>query len=180
MAGGEDVYKRQVVAAIESVAGRPARLKWPNDVVLDHDGAWRKVCGLLLDSTLDPAGRLESAILGVGLNVNIPAEQLPVAPMPPISLQVAAGRPIARRPLLLALLDRLEQGYDAADAGQSPWAEWNARLITIGQAVRVSAGSSAALEGLAEGTDEWGQLLVRDAAGRQHVVAAGDVTLRDR
>ncbi len=170
-----------VAAAIESVAGRPARLKWPNDVVLDHDGVWRKVCGMLLDSTLDAAGRLESAILGVGLNVNIPTEQLPVAPMPPISLQVAAGRPIARRPLLLALLDRLERGYDAADAGHSPWAEWNARLITTGQTVRVSAaGSAAVLEGLAEGTDEWGQLLVRDAAGRQHVVAAGDVTLRDR
>ncbi len=170
-----------VADAIERATGLTARLKWPNDVMLDHDGAWRKVGGLLLDATLDATGRLEWAILGVGLNVNVPAAALPAAATPPISLQIAGGRPIPRQPLLLALLEELERRYDAADAGRSPWAEWNARLMTIGRLVRVSAaGSSAALEGLAEGTDEWGQLLVRDAAGRQHAVAAGDVTLRGR
>lgn len=174
-----------VAAAIEATTGRAARLKWPNDVVLDHDGAWRKVCGLLLDTTLDAAGRLESAIIGIGLNVNIPAADLPAAAAPPTSVQIACGRPMPRRPLLLALLDQLERRYDAADAGHSPWGEWNARLITIGQAVRVSAAGGAAagglfIDGLAEGTDEWGQLLVRDVTGRLHQVAAGDVTLRGR
>lgn len=174
-----------VVEAIEAVTGSPARLKWPNDVVIDHEGEWRKVCGLLLDSSLDVAGRLESAVIGIGLNVNVPAAALPPAPLPaatpPTSLQIACGRPVPRRPLLLTLLARLERRYEAAAAGRSPWAEWNDRLVTIGQRVRVSAaGGADALDGLAEGTDEWGQLLVRDAAGRRHAVAAGDVTLRGR
>jgi len=34
------------------------------------------------------------------------------------------------------------------------------------------------VEGIAEGTDEWGQLLVRDMTGQLHTIAAGDVTLR--
>ena len=31
-----------VAEAIEAVAGLPARLKWPNDVLIEHDGQWRK------------------------------------------------------------------------------------------------------------------------------------------
>ena len=34
--------------------------------------------------------------------------------------------------------------------------------------------------GVAEATDEYGRLLVRDAAGQVHTIAAGDVTLRLR
>lgn len=177
-----------VAEAVEAVAGLPARLKWPNDVVLpdgvagDKGRAWRKVGGLLLDTTLDPTGeRLESAILGIGLNVNIHADALPAAATPAVSLLVAGGRPVPRRPLLIALLDRLERHYDAALDGRSPAEAWAGRLVTLGQRVEVTiGGSSAPLAGMAEATDEWGQLLVRDDDGRLHAIAAGDVSLRGR
>jgi BirA family biotin operon repressor/biotin-[acetyl-CoA-carboxylase] ligase len=169
-----------VAEAIKAVAGLPARLKWPNDVLIEHDGQWRKVCGLLLDATLD-GERLATAIVGIGLNVNVPAGDLAAFATPATSLLAAGGRPVARRPLLAALLARLEHAYDAADAGQSPAAAWSARLQTLGQAVTVSAaGSAVPLAGVAEGVDEWGRLLVRDAAGRRHTITAGDVTLRTR
>lgn len=66
-----------VAEAIESTTDLTALLKWPNDVLLQHRGEWRKVCGLLLDISLDPAGRVQSAVLGIGLNVNIPDAALP-------------------------------------------------------------------------------------------------------
>jgi BirA family biotin operon repressor/biotin-[acetyl-CoA-carboxylase] ligase len=169
------------VEAIEAVAELPARLKWPNDVVLDQDGRWRKVGGLLVDTALDNDGRLASAVLGLGLNVNIPAAALPSAAMPPTSLMIAAGRPVARRSLLVALLESLERRYEAARRGESPLLEWKARLVTLGQPVTVSAaGAGEPLAGAAEDTDEWGHLLVRDETGRLHTIAAGDVTLRSR
>jgi BirA family biotin operon repressor/biotin-[acetyl-CoA-carboxylase] ligase len=169
------------VEAIEAVAGLPARLKWPNDIVLDQGGRWRKAGGLLVDTALDNDGRLASAVLGLGLNVNIPVAALPPAAMPPTSLMIAAGRPVARRPLLVALLESLERRYEAARRGESPLAEWKARLVTLGQAVTVSPASAGEpLAGTAEDTDEWGRLLVRDDTGRLHTVAAGDVTLRSR
>lgn len=173
-----------VVEAIEAITGLPAQLKWPNDVVLASGGTgeWHKVCGLLLDATLAPAGdRLESAIVGIGLNVNIPATALPVAATPATSLLVAGARPVSRRALLLVLLERLERHYEAAVAGHSPVGAWAARLITLGRPVVVtSVESSSSFTGMAEGIDEWGQLLVRDATGALHTVAAGDVTLRGR
>ncbi|MBP6016340.1 MAG: biotin--[acetyl-CoA-carboxylase] ligase [Candidatus Promineofilum sp.] len=176
-----------VAEAIEEVTGISAGLKWPNDVVLADDAAddsaaesWRKVCGLLLDVTFDAAGdRLQSAILGIGLNVNIPAAALPEAATPATSLLVAGGRPVARRPLLVTLLRRLEGHYEAALAGRSPVDAWSARLVTLGRRVIVTAADTAApLRGTAEAVDEWGCLLVRDDAGRRHTIAAGDVSLR--
>ncbi len=172
--------------AIEAVAGLAVALKWPNDVVLRQGDGWGKVGGVLLDAALDGDGRLAQAVVGIGLNVNAPAGALPdpsVTPgaLPAAGLLVAAGRPTPRRALLVALLERLEAHYAAADADHSPHAPWNARLITLGQPVRVSAaGSAAPLAGVAEATDAWGRLLVRDAAGTLHTVAAGDVTLRNR
>lgn len=173
-----------VAEAIEQVAGLPARLKWPNDVVLaaGEPGEWSKVCGLLLDATLAPSGeQLESAIIGIGLNVNIPAAAMPQTASPATSLLVAGGRPVSRRALLVAVLERLERHYDAALDGRSPADAWAGRLVTLGRRVEViSPGQPAPLAGTAEGVDEWGQLLVRDAAGALHTVAAGDVTLRGR
>ena len=174
-----------VAEAIEEVAHIPARLKWPNDVVLAEAsdsaaGLWRKVCGLLLDVTLDAAGvHLESAILGIGLNVNIPAAALPDAATLATSLLVSGGHLVGRRPLLVALLRRLEWQYEAALAGRSPVEAWSERLVTLGQRVTVTAaGTAAPLRGMAEAVDEWGCLLVRDDAGVRHTVAAGDVSLR--
>lgn len=169
-----------VAEAVEAVAGLPARLKWPNDVLLEHEGEWRKAGGLLLDAALN-GDQLTTAILGIGLNVNVPAGVLPDFATPATSLLAAGGQPLSRRALLAELLARLERHYEAADAGQSPAAAWSARLITLGRAVVVSAaGTAAPLAGVAEGVDEWGRLLVRDAAGQLHTVAAGDVTLRAR
>lgn len=192
-----------VAEAIESTTDLTALLKWPNDVLLQHRGEWRKVCGLLLDISLTPAGRVQSAVLGIGLNVNIPDAALPdlarlaqaatppTVAVPPAtglspttvlsatSLQAVSGRAIPRLPLLVNLLLRLEHHVDAALGGRSPAAAWSERLITLGNPVRVTAsGAAEPLLGVAESVDEWGCLQVRGADGILHTIAAGDVTLR--
>lgn len=169
-----------VAEAIETVTGLNVRLKWPNDIMILQAERWAKVAGLLLDAVVGDRETLESAILGIGLNVNIPAEALPEAVTPATSLLVAGSHPVARRPLLVACLERLEARYEAAERGHSPSVAWNERLMTLGQPVTVTAaGTGETVAGVAEATDEWGRLIVRDAAGRRHTIAAGDVTLRE-
>jgi BirA family biotin operon repressor/biotin-[acetyl-CoA-carboxylase] ligase len=169
--------------AIETVAGIPVRLKWPNDLLVEVNGAWRKVGGLLLETRLDPSGNVTTAVLGIGLNVNQAADQLPDAiysPTTPTSLRLASGRTQSRRELLAACLGRLERHYEAAANGRSPQPAWRERLITLGDTVTVSIdGLTPSLEGVAEDVDPWGCLLVRDQSGRLHTIAAGDVTLRE-
>lgn len=169
-------------AAIADCTGLEARLKWPNDLVLWQQGAWRKTSGLLLEAEWGANdrlanGRLTSAIIGIGLNVNLNPTDLPATAT---SLQIVAGQPVARLPLLCRLLQQFEQRYETAAAGESPHREWANRLVTLGEQVVVTAvyANTPPLEGFAEATDNWGQLLVRDACGTLHAVAAGDVTLR--
>jgi len=168
-----------VAEAIETETGLPVSLKWPNDVVIKSDGLWHKVCGILLEGYVSPERRLEYAILGIGINVNIAADHLPASVRPATSLLVVGGRPVSRLALLVELLQSLEQNYEMVDRGSSPQPSWNERLITIGKRVEVGrVGQVDPLVGMAVGTGEWGELLVRDGDGQLHTVAAADVTLR--
>ena len=93
-----------VARALLTVTGIDASLRHPNDVVV----AGRKLVGVLPEAS---AGRV---VLGIGVNVNQTIDELPVQTVkPPTSLRVELGREIERAPLLAAILDELERGYDA-------------------------------------------------------------------
>lgn len=55
-------------------------LKWPNDVLIDG----RKCAGILLESSLSPAGLVETLIVGMGVNIHAP-------PPDRVGLQSVAG-----------------------------------------------------------------------------------------
>jgi BirA family biotin operon repressor/biotin-[acetyl-CoA-carboxylase] ligase len=93
-----------VARALRSETGVDASLRHPNDVVI----AGRKLVGILAEA------RTGRVVLGIGVNVNQPAEELPADTVkPPTSLRVELGREVERAPLLAAILVELEQGYDA-------------------------------------------------------------------
>lgn len=163
---------------IRQHTGVAVGLKWPNDVVVQDATSWRKVGGILVEGTL--AGEhLTTAVVGLGLNVNLAAADLPQTALQATSLLVESGAEVARWPLLHTILQMLEQLYEAAVAGQSPHPAWAAELLTTGQqvVVRTAVGELVA-EGVATGVDDIGQLLVRGDNGRLQVIPAGDVSLR--
>ena len=80
-------------------------------------------------------------------------------------------------PLLWSILQAIEVRYCAMRTGHSPYEEWAERLVTVGRSVRIT-GSGVELEGVAEGVDRNGALLLRTADGRLATVIDGDVTLR--
>jgi BirA family biotin operon repressor/biotin-[acetyl-CoA-carboxylase] ligase len=93
----------EAVAAALRDAGIDASLRHPNDVVV----AGRKLVGVLAEAS---PGRV---ILGVGVNVNHTADELPRDTVkPPTSLRIELGREIERAPLLASILHELERGYD--------------------------------------------------------------------
>ncbi|MCB9009519.1 MAG: biotin--[acetyl-CoA-carboxylase] ligase [Ardenticatenaceae bacterium] len=173
------------LAAAKAIAQHAADLavgiKWPNDVVVRQAGIWHKVSGILQEGDFSGDGRLQWAIVGIGINVNIPAAQLPASHTPATSLLAASGRPFARLALLATFLQRVEALYDAVGNGRSPHVAWQNKLITLGQPVQVTqTQTSHSFSGVAEATDAAGHLLVRDDHGQLHTVAAADVTLRPK
>jgi len=90
--------------AVAAAIGGGAVVSHPNDVMIGG----RKVAGVLPEAT---TGRV---VLGIGVNVNQRADELPRdAVKPPTSLFVELGREVERPPLLAEILARLELGYDA-------------------------------------------------------------------
>lgn len=165
-----------VCEAIEQIAGVRALLKWPNDVLL----AGQKAGGILVESATEAGsgGRLEFAIVGIGINV---AEAPPPGEVdfPATAVETQAGHPIDRLSLLRAILQRLEARYPAITAPDARTLHdaWAARLVWLGQAVLVytTAGDYA---GQAESTDPDGALVIRLDTGERVRVLAGDVRLR--
>jgi BirA family biotin operon repressor/biotin-[acetyl-CoA-carboxylase] ligase len=93
-----------VAAALREQTGVAAQLGHPNDVLIEG----RKVAGILPEATV---GRV---VLGIGVNVNQTAGELPAeTPKPPTSVRIETGREWPRAPLLAAILIELERGYDA-------------------------------------------------------------------
>lgn len=168
-----------VTEAIEARTNLTVGIKWPNDIVIQIDNVWHKVCGLLLEGNFAENGRLQSAIMGIGVNINIPLDKFPEAVTPPTSLLAATGKKFPRLPLFLDILQRLEHHYDTAVAGHSPHKTWNGRLITLNQQVSVTnINTSQTIYGRATGTTPSGELIVRDKNGNQHTIIAGDITMR--
>ena len=92
-----------VAAALREQTGVAAELSRPNDVFVQS----RKVAGVLPEATV---GRV---VLGIGVNVNQSAADLPAeTTKPPTSLRLETGREWPRAPLLGAILVELEHRYD--------------------------------------------------------------------
>jgi BirA family transcriptional regulator, biotin operon repressor / biotin---[acetyl-CoA-carboxylase] ligase len=162
--------------AVEAETGLKVGLKWPNDLMIG--GA--KAGGILAEVELS-GDRILYALVGIGVNVNLDPERLPGPLLTrATSLSLELGRPVSRLALLWSLLKAIEIRYLALGTSRSRLqVEWAERLVTLGQQVIVSTGGTA-WQGIAEGVDEDGALLVRSsrADGRLDRIMAGDVTVR--
>jgi BirA family biotin operon repressor/biotin-[acetyl-CoA-carboxylase] ligase len=159
--------------AIEATTGRHCRLKWPNDIWLDREGTGRKVCGILLTSRTSSVG-IDYAVAGIGINVNARPEELPPGAT---SLRAECGTLVDQEALLTALVDRLNQDYDAylATNGRPNLDRWRERAALLGEQVSVDdAGVQRA--GTFAGIDDDGALLLRDESGQLQRIVAGELT----
>jgi BirA family transcriptional regulator, biotin operon repressor / biotin---[acetyl-CoA-carboxylase] ligase len=148
-----------------------ARLKWPNDVLVDE----RKLAGILAERVGTPSG--DAVVMGVGLNVSLRAEELPVPAATSLVLEDAAFTD--REPLLRAILRELDGRYAAWCAvGGDPEgglrADYEDLCDTLGRPVRVQLPGSEAIDGTADGIDSTGCLVVRTSEG-DRAISAGDV-----
>jgi BirA family biotin operon repressor/biotin-[acetyl-CoA-carboxylase] ligase len=167
------------VAHAAAARAAAARLKWPNDVVVDDPP--RKLAGILAESVVDAAGSL-AVVVGVGVNVQwptpLPPELAPLAETA-TALNLVTGASIERDDMLTDVLRgfelrcaRLEEPDPTGRAAVVD--EARAVSATLGRRVRADLGTGV-LEGTAVDLDERGDLVVVDDEGRRHVVVAGDV-----
>ncbi len=158
---------------LSRAAGVDTALKWPNDLLVTVDGEERKTGGILAERVA------EGVVLGIGLNVTLTEDELPVPGAG--SLALAKASVTDRDPLLRAVLRSLEQWYgNWRAAGGDPAASglqetYAAGCATLGRHVRAELPGGRTLTGTAEAVDADGRLVIRTAEDRHEAVGAGDV-----
>ena len=166
-----------VVDAISEVTGLLAAIKWPNDIVVQG-----KKAGGILTELGATGGRLDYAVVGLGLNVNLDfgaVETMGELAATATSLSQELGREVSRLALLWRILENIEGRYQRLGGGELPHGEWASRLVTLHNHVTVDTPQGV-VEGWAEGVDADGALILRINCGECQRVLAGDVTLRKR
>ena len=154
--------------------GRVA-IKWPNDCLLDG----RKVAGILTEMDAE-RDRVQAIVLGIGVNLNAPAEAFPPELCATAtSVLIATGTRVDRVAFTAALCGEIEDVYDRVvrEGFAALASEWNGLSCLTGQRVTVDCAGRRS-SGTVKGLDECGRLVLDGPGGEQRIVA-GDVTVVD-
>ena len=161
-----------VAKAVKNL-GFDVSIKWPNDVVVSH----KKICGILTEMGVRD-GKIDYAVIGVGINVNIkefPEEMADKA----TSLYLESGKEFDRSQIPGLVMEAFEEYYEkfAATCDLSGLKEeYESILANYNQPVRVLAKEP--YEGVARGITDGGELLVEKTDGTIVAVGAGEVSVR--
>jgi BirA family biotin operon repressor/biotin-[acetyl-CoA-carboxylase] ligase len=163
-----------VATALSSAAGVDTALKWPNDLLVTVGGEERKAGGILAER----AGT-DAVVVGIGVNVSLREDELPVPGAG--SLVLAGATTTDRATVLRAVLRSLEQWYErwraaAGDPAVSGLQEtYAAGCATLGREVRAELPGGRTIVGEAVAVDGDGRLVIATKDGGREPVGAGDV-----
>lgn len=155
-------------------AGVDTALKWPNDLLVTVEGEERKVGGILAER----AGT-DAVVVGIGINVTLRADELPVPGAG--SLALAGATTTDRDTILRTVLRSLEQWFEkwrsvAGDPAASGLQDtYAAGCATLGREVRAELPGDRSITGEAVAVDGDGRLVLATAEGVQQPVGAGDI-----
>jgi BirA family biotin operon repressor/biotin-[acetyl-CoA-carboxylase] ligase len=155
---------------------RPS-VKWPNDILVGP----KKLAGILLEMESE-ADRVKFVVVGIGVNLNMGRNLLGE----PLSSRVTSimeetGKEVSRVEFTRALYSSIEKWYNSTSEvgfgaeGFAPVIEaWRGYFVSEGKPVRVRSFEST-IEGICEGIDSDGALLVRSSSGERLRIISGDV-----
>lgn len=163
-----------VVQAIEELTTLHPQIKWPNDLLING----KKITGILTEMQAE-SDRINSVIIGIGMNVNqekdsYPEELRSIA----TSLLIETGNKVNRAELIRQVLSKLEHLYDLyLQEGFYPIKIlWESYAISIGKMItaRMLQGN---IYGKALGITDDGVLIMEDEQGKIHYIYSADIEL---
>lgn len=136
--------------------GATVELKWPNDVLVGGG----KVCGILSERVEHADGA--RAVVGIGLNISLEADDLPVPTATSLLLEGFDPDP---NPVVAGVLRHFAAYYARWQAEGSLRAEYEARCASVGSELTITVEPSTVIHGRGHGVDEFGRLRVATATG---------------
>ncbi len=165
-----------VAHAIRNVSGLDAKIKWPNDIVING----KKVCGILTEMSVEFSA-INYVVVGIGINVNNASFPEELADMA-TSIYLEKHEMVSRSKLIAEILINFERYYRIFLETQDMSGlkdVYEERLVNKDERVRVmSANGRVDDEGTALGIDDIGRLVIKSDDGRQKNIMAGEVSVR--
>ena len=159
------------IFAVNQVIPCPARLKWPNDLLLNG----KKIAGVLCEnhSTQYPA----AVIIGIGINVNhsqFPSEIKDIA----TSLKLETGLKINRTSLIKNLIMQLDFQYNELKNNKIKMLleNWCQNTDLFGKTITINKGNQK-ITGKALRLDKLGRLVIADKSGDELTLDSGEMNL---
>lgn len=164
-----------VCRALEEACGLTAGIKWINDIVYDR----RKLGGILTELGFDRQGRVDWAVVGIGLNCSQGGSDFdPAIRDMAGSIAMATGTAVDQNRLAAALIRHLEILSRQMLTHRAEYLnEYRPRCVTLGKVVKVCRGETVT-QGCARDIDDQGALLVDFGDGIPKPVSAGEVSVR--
>lgn len=149
-----------IATAIINLTGLNAQTKWPNDVLIKE----KKICGILCEV------RGKGIIAGIGINVNISKDELPVPTA--TSLSIENGKTIGREDVLISVSTEIHSQFNKWINSELDMNELVTHSATIGRKVRIEIVNGDVTEGVVREISRDGSLVLE--SGERFTV--GDVT----
>lgn len=163
------VLSSVAVACFLESRGVQASIKWPNDI---YTGG-RKICGMLIENTLGPGGRVVASVVGIGINVNQTVfPQLANA----TSLALCTGREYALEPALEDFL-ALFEGLLPQLSSEQLLSAYSGRLFRKGVSARYhDLLTDREYQGVIQGVEPDGRLHIRSLDGEDYLYRFKEVS----
>lgn len=161
--------------AVEKEAGFRPGIKWTNDLVYSK----RKLGGILTELGLNAKGRVDYAIIGIGINccqqeADFPPEIRSIAG----SLSMVSGQPVDRSRVAAAMMEALWKMDTVLLSEKAVMLEtYRKDCITVGQEISLLRGEEVR-HGKALTVDKNGALVVAFSDGHTEAVNSGEVSVR--
>lgn len=154
-----------VIKAIEKVTGKPAQVKWVNDILLNG----KKVCGILTEGAFS-GNELEYIIVGIGINVS-------TSEFPEEIKEIAGRVDCDKEELMTAVLDCFKAEFESLRSKKF-LDFYRQRCVTLNKKIKILSPSKEPVEAFAQGIDDNAALVVKFPDSTVGTVSSGEVSVR--
>ncbi|HLD09842.1 MAG TPA: biotin--[acetyl-CoA-carboxylase] ligase [Methylophilaceae bacterium] len=163
-----------LIRALHTIGVSAAKLKWPNDVLVNQE----KLAGILIELQGDMEGP-STAVIGIGINLRLPENLKQHIDQAAIDLETVTPQPVNSSEFLGLLLKNLANVLSEFENNgfESLREEWMRHHAYQGQTVSLSLPDGREMQGVVNSIAPDGVLLVETNAGMQRF-SAGEISLR--
>ncbi len=166
-----------VLNTINLFSNKKCQLKWPNDLLVDG----KKIAGILVEAEGQADG-ICHLVIGVGINVDMPAAVASDIDQPWTDLNTITDSLVDRNEFIAKLLEQLEDTYQEYKLNRlnNLFKLWNKNNAFLNQIVELTSTSKVQV-GKCLGIDTSGALLLEDLTSKvTSKIFGGEVSLRKK